>query len=229
MPTTSVPGAAIDRRLLRATSGGGRILTVVVLIMAALAASSQLAGGQAAGPDSLGGAQLLAALRGGGYILYFRHADTDFRQKDTHMRSVDDCANQRNLTDRGRDHARAIGEAIRALRIPIGSVLAGPLCRTVETAMLAFGRVERSAAVIETGPEAPGTPDRFSALRDLLSTAPPSGTNVVIVGHAYRFYSLVGGQYLEEGEASIVRPTASGFTEVARAGLAQWRELAKLD
>ena len=144
------------------------------------------------------------------------------------MRSVDDCANQRNLTDRGRDHARAIGEAFRALRIPIGPVLASPLCRTAETATLAFGRVERSAAVIETGPDAPGAPDRFSALRDLLSTTPPNGTNVVIVGHAYRYYSLVGGQYLEEGEAAIVRPDGGGFTEVARAGLAQWQELAKL-
>jgi phosphohistidine phosphatase SixA len=229
MPTTSVPGAAIERRRLRATSGGARILTVVALLMAALAARPQLASGQPAGPDSLRGAQLLAALRGGGYILYFRHADTNFRQNDSRMRSVDDCANQRNLTDLGREHARAIGEALRALRIPIGPVLASPLCRTVETATLAFGRVERSDAVIETGPEAPGTPDRFSALRDLLSTAPPTGTNVVIVGHAYRFYSLVGGQYLEEGEAGIVRPTAGGFTEVARAGLAQWRELAKLE
>jgi hypothetical protein len=107
-------------------------------------------------------------------------------------------------------------------------VLASPLCRTVETATLAFGRVERSAAVIETGPDAPGTPDRFRALRDLLATAPPKGTNTVIVGHAYRFYSLVGGQYLEEGEAAIVRPAGSGFTQVARAGLTQWRELANL-
>jgi hypothetical protein len=50
----------------------------------------------------------------------------------------------------------------------------------------------------------------------------------VIAGHAYRFYSLVGGQYLEEGEAAIVRPDGTGFTLVARVGLAQWRELAQL-
>jgi len=144
------------------------------------------------------------------------------------MRSVDDCANRRNLTDRGRDHARAIGEAIRALRIPIGPVMASPLCRTVETATLAFGRAERSAAVIETGPGAAGSPDRFSALRGLLSAVPPEGMNAVIVGHAYRFYSLVGGQYLDEGEAAIVWPDGAGFTLVTRAGLAQWRELAEL-
>lgn len=205
-----------------------RAFLLALLTAVAPAAGPQAVRGQPAGPESLRGAQLLTALRGGGYILYFRHSDTDHRQKDSHMRSLDDCANQRNLTDRGRDHARAIGEAIRALGIPIGPVLASPLCRTVETATLAFGRVERSAAVIETGPDAPGTPDRFRALRDLLATAPPKGTNTVIVGHAYRFYSLVGGQYLEEGEAAIVRPAGSGFTQVARAGLTQWRELANL-
>ena len=85
----------------------------------------------------LWGPELLAALRAGGYILYFRHADTDHGQNDDRMTSVEDCTTQRNLTNRGRDHARAIGEVIRTLGIPIGAVLASPLCRTVETAVLA--------------------------------------------------------------------------------------------
>jgi len=108
------------------------------------------------------------------------HADTDHNQKDTRTGSVEDCASQRNLTDRGRDHARAIGEAIRALEIPIGVVVASPLCRTVETATLAFGAAERSQAAREAGPAPPGSPDRFAALRGLLSTMPASGTNAVI-------------------------------------------------
>jgi phosphohistidine phosphatase SixA len=132
------------------------------------------------------------------------------------------------LTDRGRDHSGAIGEAIRALAIPIGSVLASPLCRTVETVTLAFGGAERSHAVREPGPAPPGRPERFTALRGLLSTLPPTGTNTVIVGHAYPFYSLVGGQLLEEGEAAVVRPAGAGFEVVARAGLRQWRELSEL-
>src|SRR6185503_15577986 len=47
-------------------------------------------------------AQLLAELRKGGYILYFRHAATDFSRNDEKMKSYEDCANQRNLIDRGR-------------------------------------------------------------------------------------------------------------------------------
>ena len=129
------------------------------------------------------------------------------------LEGFEDCSNQRNLTDRGRDHARALGEAIRALLgIPIGLVLASPLCRTVETATLAFGTVERTRAVREAGPQPPGSPGRFAALRALLSTAPPVGTNTVIVGHGSPFFSLVGGQNLDEGQAAVVRPTAPAST-----------------
>jgi phosphohistidine phosphatase SixA len=197
----------------------------LMFALGALAAATLVlspAAGQSAG-GQLHGAELLAALRAGGFILYFRHSDTDHSQTD---QSLDDCAHQRNLTDRGREHARAIGEAIRALAIPIGPVRASPMCRTVETAMLIFGTAERSPAAREAGPQPPGTPERYSALRALLSTPPPAGVNAVIVGHGYPFYSLVRGQVLEEGEAAIVRPGSGGFEVAARLGLKEWRELA---
>ncbi len=54
-------------------------------------------------------AALLGELRHGGYVLYLRHASTDFSQNDTKMTSYEDCANQRNLTDKGRVEARAVG------------------------------------------------------------------------------------------------------------------------
>lgn len=190
-------------------------------LMAPVAATAQ---GTAAAP--LRGAELLAALRGGGFVLYFRHADTDWKQNDTRGMNLEDCAAQRNLSDRGRENARAIGAAIRALAIPIGSVLASPLCRTVETAMLAFGVAEKSMAVREGGPLPPGSPGRYETLRVLLSTPVAPGTNSILVGHAYPYYSLVGGQYLEEGEADVVRPRGADFEVVARVGLKQWRDLA---
>src|SRR4026208_874529 len=134
---------------------------------------------------ALGGADLLAALHAGGLVLYFRHADTDWKQNDTRGMRLEDCAAQRNLSDRGRENARAVGAAIRALAIPIGSVLASPLCRTGEAAMLAVGVAEKSMAVREGGPLPPGSPGRYEALRVLLSTPVAPGTNLVLVGHAY--------------------------------------------
>jgi broad specificity phosphatase PhoE len=43
-------------------------------------------------------------------VLYIRHTSTDFGQNDAKMTGYEDCANQRNLTDKGRQEARAVGE-----------------------------------------------------------------------------------------------------------------------
>src|SRR4051795_822098 len=92
----------------------------------------------AAQPD----ATLVQRLREGGYVLYMRHASTDFSQNDSKMTSYEDCANQRNLTDKGRAEARSVAEQVKRLRVPVGKVLASPFCRTMETARLAFGSAE---------------------------------------------------------------------------------------
>ena len=49
---------------------------------------------------------------------------------------LDDCATQRNLSERGRDEARAVGARLRAERIAIARVLSSPWCRCVDTATL---------------------------------------------------------------------------------------------
>ena len=207
---------------------GGALAAAWLLTGALALAPAAPAAAQKAAAPVLPGADLLAAQRAGGYVIYIRHADTDHRQSDQRTGRFEDCTTQRNLTDRGREHARAIGEAIRALGIPIGAVLASPLCRTMETAVLAFARADREPATRETGSLPPGSPDRYAALRKLLSTPVAGGANTVIVAHAYPYYTLVGGQYLEEGEADVVRPRGADFEIVARVGLAQWRSLAAL-
>ncbi|MEP7083385.1 MAG: hypothetical protein ABI854_01510 [Betaproteobacteria bacterium] len=71
-------------------------------------------------------AAIVAALKSGGYIVYFRHTATDFSKNDEKMRDFDDCANQRPLTEAGREQARAIGAAWRSLKLPVGRVRASP-------------------------------------------------------------------------------------------------------
>ncbi|MEO7728449.1 MAG: histidine phosphatase family protein, partial [Burkholderiales bacterium] len=114
-------------------------------------------------------AQTVAELRRGGYVIYFRHTSTDFSQNDAQSKSYDDCAHQRNLTDAGRAQARAIGAAVRELKLPIEKVVASPLCRTMETARLAFERAEpvpemRGAAVPVNDP------NRYAALKKVFAT-----------------------------------------------------------
>jgi hypothetical protein len=59
----------------------------------------------------LRGADLVAALRAGGYILYFRHADTDHSQNDQRMTSVEDVARGKPAPDLFLHAARSLGVA----------------------------------------------------------------------------------------------------------------------
>lgn len=162
--------------------------------------------------------ELLSRLREGGYVLYLRHTSTDFSQNDSRMTSFEDCASQRNLTDRGRDEARALGEHVKRLKIPIGEVLASPFCRTMETARLAFGKA-RSTGDVRGGPVEAG---RYEALRKLLSSPVPKGANRVISSHGNPFYALAGPPYLAEGEMAVVKPEGERFSVIARIRLADW-------
>jgi hypothetical protein len=174
----------------------------------------------------LAGPDLLAALRAGGYILYFRHTATDFGENDAQMTSYENCATQRNLTDAGRADARAIGAALRDLGIPVSRVLASPYCRTLETGRLIFGHAETSVAV--RGGPAVDNADRYAELRTLLSTPVPRGTNLAIASHGNPYRAVAGGPYLAEGEAAIIAPRGSdGFHVVARVTKDEWATLAR--
>jgi hypothetical protein len=167
----------------------------------------------------------LHSLREGGYVLYLRHASTDFSQNDANMKSYEDCANQRNLTDKGLGEARTIGEHVKRLKIPIGAVLASPFCRTMETARLAFGKAQAMQGV-RGGPSQTSDPKRYEGLKKLLSTPVPKGENAVISSHANPFYALAGPPYLAEGEIAVVKPGGdSGFSIVGRIRLEDWQTL----
>lgn len=193
----------------------------------ALLALCLLAPAWAADPpaEALAGPALLAALRQGGLIIYFRHTSTDFGQNDDQMTGYEDCARQRNLTEQGREEAHQIGAAIERLHLPIGDVLASPFCRTMETARLMFGRAQATAAV-RGGPARPDSPDRYVELRQLLSTPPRPGTDLVIASHGNPFAAVAGRPYLAEGEAAVIRPLgARGFAIVARVTKDGWGAL----
>lgn len=184
------------------------------------------AGRSALPARALPGTELLSELRKGGYAIYFRHTSTDFSRDDSRSKSDDDCDNQRPLTDQGHAEARQIGAAFQALKIPVEKVLASPRCRTMETAMLAFGRAEK-ANDVRGGPATPDSPDRYAGLRRLLSTPLKPGANLVISSHGNPFYATAGAPYLAEGEAAVVRPLGKDFEIVARVRHDAWRALAR--
>lgn len=200
------------------------LLLVALLCAPAWAQTSATTGRSSLPSREFPPAQLLAELRTGGYVLYFRHAATDFSQNDEKMKRYEDCADQRNLIDKGRADARAAGAAIGQLTIPVDRVLASPFCRTVETAQLLFGRAEKMAEV-RGGPAESAGSGRYAPLKRILATPVRPGTNLVVVSHGNPFYSVAGPPYLAEGEAAVVRPLGSDFRVIARVRIDAWEAL----
>lgn len=171
-------------------------------------------------PARLEGAALVRALREGGLVIYFRHTATDFSKNDRGMRDYDDCANQRPLNEQGRSDARAIGQRIAALKLPIGVVKASPMCRTMEHAKLMLGMATPTTTMRElTGP------GEYLGLKRLLSARVPPGINRWMVGHGTPFRAVAGPPHLAEGEAIVLKPDGEGWTVLARLAVSDWAAL----
>ena len=173
--------------------------------------------------EALAGAPLAQALQQGGLTLYFRHTRTDFTQNDRDMKGFGDCTQQRNLTDAGRGDARAVGEAMRALKLAFSEVLASPYCRTVETAQLMAGRATPTRDVLG-GMARGGKPD-YSALEKILATPPARGTLRLVSGHGNPFAAIAGSPHLAEGEAAVIRGDGTRWVIVARIRVEDWATL----
>ena len=154
-----------------------------------------------------------------------RHTSTDFSKDDAKSSSFEDCAHQRPLTDQGRDEARAVAGHLKRLGIPVDKVYASPFCRTVETAMLAFGKAEKTPDV-RGGPVRSDDPGRYAGLKRILGTKPKESTNNAIAGHGNPFHALFGPPYLAEGEIAVLRPAGKAGYEIAgRIRLGDWAQL----
>lgn len=149
--------------------------------------------------------QLVEALQEGGLVVYLRHAQTDRSKEDAHVVDLEDCSTQRNLNDAGREQARTIGEAFRALEIPVDEVVSSEYCRTRQTGELAFGRVELEPDL--TGFPKRGQPtyeERVRRTREMLGED-SGGGNLVLVAHIKNI-EAVAGVSIEEGELAVFEP-----------------------
>ncbi len=185
----------------------------------------------AASPEETDGSppeSIVKDLQAGGYLVYFRHAETDRSQVDSDRNNLTDCASQRNLSDAGRAHARTIGEAIRDLNIPIGKVMSSPYCRAKDTAQLAFGKAEISYDLrFGVGDDAEQTAHLSQALIRMLSTPPAKGTNTILVSHTANLKEAAGIWPKPEGAAYIFKPLNEKiFQYIGRLTPDDWSRLA---
>lgn len=167
---------------------------------------------------------LVAALRRGGYVIFMRHGRTAIGETDTPGVDFADCAAQRNLSPGGVLASREMGEALVALRIPIGRVAASPYCRTMATAREAFGRVHADADLLAS-PDIAAQAGR--KLLEKLALPPEAGTNTFLVGHVFNALPALGVM-LEEGESAVTFVDHAGKLRLAgRVPQLRWGDLAR--
>lgn len=171
---------------------------------------------------------LLKQLRGGGYVLYMRHGNTDTSRPDR-VPSVDlnDCSTQRPLTAEGRQVAADVGKAISRAKIPVGEIFSSPLCRAKESAKAAFGErytvdnLLMYTANMTTEEKQPVV----ARTRALLSAPVAAGSNRVLVAHAPNLMDLMGYFPKPEGTVVVFRPLGDGFEYLGSIAPQQWKEL----
>lgn len=163
----------------------------------ALAAGLSRSGTAAAQQDPL------APLRQGGLLLFMRHANAPGIGDPPNFR-IDDCATQRNLSDRGRAQAVAVGERLRGEGIRWSSVQSSRWCRCLDTARLAFGAVEPFDLLNSSFA---GRPDATPELRRHLLSLPSDGANRIYVTHMVNIVALLN---VNTADAEIVVARRNG-------------------
>jgi phosphohistidine phosphatase SixA len=182
-------------------------------------------------PSGMDDKALATALRAGGFVIVVRHGATFPDQADTDPFHLDNIAAQRNLNDNGKALAKAFGESLRQVGIPIGRVYTSMFNRAYETAVLAgFKNIEKTVDLTEGGLVVSPNENnrRADALRKMLAVAPNAGTNTVLITHKPNIVDALGKDWFDvkEGEASIFRPEGGHYTLVARVQMADWSRIA---
>ena len=178
-----------------------RLATVLASLAMALAVS----------PAARADEDLWPLMKEGGIVVLMRHAVTTPGIGDPPGMKVDDCSTQRNLTDEGRRHAKVIGDAWRAHGVQPDRVMSSPMCRCLETARIAFGRVDESQPATNARVE----PDAARQVREMraVATTKHRGSIIVLVSHGTTI-AAVTGITPAPGELLVVRPQGDGQLEL---------------
>ena len=175
--------------------------------------------------------EIAQALRAGGLVVVVRHGATFPDQADTDPLNFENVAAQRNLNDKGKTLARAFGDALRQVGIPVGKVYTSKYNRAYETAVIAgFKDIEKTADITEGGLVVSPNENnrRIDAFHKMIGTAPKPGTNTILITHKPNIVDALGKDWFDvkEGEASIFRPENGSYKLLARVQMDEWSRIA---
>jgi phosphohistidine phosphatase SixA len=166
---------------------------------------------------------LVSVLRRGNCVLLFRHAATDWGERDADLVDYADRASQRNLSPIGRAQADSIGRAVKRLGLKIGHVYASPMYRCRDTAEIAFGHADTTRYLFVKSKESGDARVKW------LSTPLHDGANLVLVTHQDPYIPLFNLQrdQLKEADALLIQPMGEGqWKLLAQIAPADWARLA---
>jgi phosphohistidine phosphatase SixA len=172
---------------------------------------------------------LVNQLRQGGYVLVMRHASSPRQVPTKDTANPDNTKLERQLDEAGRRGATAMGDALRGLRILIGTVLTSPTYRAIET--VKFAQIGSPAAVAELGDGGQSmqgiTAEQSAWLRTRVSEVPRSG-NTILVTHQPNLSRAFPdwGPTVADGETVVLQPDGKGGAAfVGRISIEEWPRL----
>ena len=154
--------------------------------------------------------QVWAALKQGGKVVLLRHTQVDIREGIGRL-TPGNCADEVNLSSRGVEQAKRIGETFRVHGVVVGEVLTSPYCRCIDTGKLAFGRATIVQYLKPPGvvSEDQAKLDRERVVQEVLKHRDPS--NLVMITHDLNIADVVLEDTVSMGEFFVVQPKGAVF------------------
>jgi phosphohistidine phosphatase SixA len=147
---------------------------------------------------------LIKQMRSGGHILMIRHAYAPGSGDPTHFK-IGDCATQRNLDNRGRTQAGAIGDWLRSKGIKDAKVYSSQWCRCLETAtLLDLGSVAELPALNSFYELPQDREPNIKALRSFIANLDANGELIILVTHFVTILEI-SGEGVSSGEGVVLK------------------------
>jgi phosphohistidine phosphatase SixA len=156
-----------------------------------------------------------------------RHASAPVLRPETRAAEADNTSCERQLDPPGKAYARAMGEAIRQLRICVGEVFSSTAYRALETVRMAGFAQAREVTYLDE-PTTGNAVTNSAWLRARVAQPPHVGTNIVIVTHLPNILDSFGCMVsnIEPGEALVFRPDGTAVVELfACIQIERWSQL----
>jgi broad specificity phosphatase PhoE len=157
---------------------------------------------------------LWAALGNGDHVALLRHAHAPGTDDPPGFR-LEDCSTQRNLSETGREQARAIGARFRERGVNNVVIYSSQWCRCLETAkLLDLGKVNPFPGLNSFFRDGSKEAAQTAQVRSLIKKR-PKGTSLVLVTHQVNITAL-SGVSPQSGEIVVVRPDGDDIVVLGR-------------